>query len=74
MLQVPVPRTLLWQLLALAFADYVLAYNWEQFLRRRFPAACPPQKGYLAYQNEFDALKSRQLKSEGVFPEGKKTL
>lgn len=38
------------QLLAMAFLDFSLAQGWEVFLRKRFPAVCPPQKGYLAYK------------------------
>ncbi len=55
------------QLLAFAFLDYSLSYSWETFLRHRFPAACPPQKGYLAFKEELKAINHRKLEQNGDF-------
>ena len=44
------PGRMRWSIIALAYADFVLAAAWERFLRRTFPAALPPVKGYLAYR------------------------
>jgi len=59
--QVPMPISLRVKLLILAFLDYSLSYSWETFLRARFPAACPPQKGRKIdkfCQNEREAVRA----------------
>ena len=71
--QVALPSKLCYQLLALALADFMLAYWWETFLRRRFPAECPPQKGYLAYKDELRHLNGRQHQQDDVLLEDRKT-
>lgn len=55
------PTTMRIQLLALAFLDYSLSYTWETFLRQRLPAACPPQKGYLAFKDELESIRLKDL-------------
>lgn len=55
------PKLMRIQLLGLAFLDYSLSYSWESWLRHRFPAACPPQKGYLAFKDELHIIKRQNL-------------
>lgn len=60
------------QLLAFAFLDYSLSLSWETFLRKRFPAACPPQKGYLALQEELKGIHAKKLTQNGDFDRSQK--
>ena len=61
------PSVMKAQLLGLAFLDYSLSYTWESYLRHRFPAACPPQKGFLAFKEELKSIKQKQLRQNGDF-------
>lgn len=61
------PTVMRVQILALAFLDYSLSYTWETFLRHKFPAACPPQKGFQAFPEELKALKAKRLQQNGDF-------
>ena len=60
-MQVGMPTGMRVQLLVLAAVDYGLSYGWETFLRQRFPAACPPQKGYQAFSAELESIEAQQL-------------
>ena len=73
-LQVGMPIVMRIQLLAFAFLDYSLSYSWETFLRHKFPAACPPQKGYLAFKEELKGIKQRKLEQNGDFDIAPKKL
>lgn len=46
---VPIPDAMRWQLLGSCLGAAAVCFVWEQALRRAFPAAQPPRKGYLAH-------------------------
>ena len=61
LVQVPIPEPLRTGIVVLSCVDFIVCLGWERFLRYRFPAKIPPQKGYMAFGPATTSLLQKKL-------------
>lgn len=59
--QVPIPEPLRSGIVVLSCIDFIVCLGWERFLRFKFPAKIPPQKGYMAFSPATMSLPQKKL-------------